>query len=388
MKQKRFLFRLRWLLGGLAIVLGTAGVIAAIGFVKYRMISAAMEAPPPPENPVTVRLATAQPVTFRRSSVVVGTVLAARSVRLRTELAGVVTEVSMKPGELVEEGSILVRLDARTETAELKSADASLKLASLEYQRAQELRESNSISSRELDVAAANLTQRDAECDRLKVVIDRKTIKAPFKAKVGLFDLHVGQYLDAGTEITSLEGVADYVDIDFAMPAHVAETLVTGAIIKLYPDSAGFAEAAIVAIDARADAVSRSVSARARYRNPPEAVRPNDSVRVRVEYGSPIEAIAVPATAVRRTPAGTSVFVAEKSGEQLRARSRNVLLAGSGDKSMAWIAHGLHEGEQVVAEGSFKLFDGALLAGKSPEKDVESGETTDNAGGREDGPGQ
>lgn len=388
MNHKRLLFRLRWVLGGIAIILGTVGVIAAIGFVKYRMITAAMEAPPPPENPAMVRLTEAHPVSFRRSTVVVGTVLAARSIRLRTELAGVVTEVSMNPGELVDPETVLVRLDTRLETAELKSAEASLKLASLEYQRAQELRESNSISSRELDVASANLTQRQAECERLKVVIDRKTIKAPFKARVGLFDLHVGQFLDAGAEITSLEGVADFLDIDFAIPAHVAESLAVGDIVKLGLDSESSEEAKVIAIDARADAVSRSISARARYENPPPAVRPNDSVRVRVEYGEPVAAIAVPATAVRRGPSGTSVFVAEKIGGQLRAKSRNVLLAGSGDKSMAWIAHGLIAGESVVAEGSFKLFDGALLGTESPANGAQSPPPDGEPAGQEQGSGQ
>ncbi len=358
-----------WALGGLLIVAATLGTLAAIAYAKYTQVQAAMAAPPPPEMPVAVGIATAEPITFRPSSVVVGTVLAPRFIELRTELPGLVTAVSMEPGQTVQQGQVLVQLDVRSETAELKSATAALKLAEADLKRIQSISSSNAISAQERDTAEATAIRAQAEVDRLAVMIDRKTIRAPFDARVGLHQLHPGQYLDAGTEITSLEGIDNYFDIDFSVPKHIAQCLQIGDEVQLDLNSNGNAvspsmqiKVPVVALDAKADAVSRTMMVRARIHDPPATMRPNDSIRVVVEYGMPIQVIAVPATAVRSSPAGASLFVALESEGVLRASTRSVVVLGTGDGTRAWISEGLSGGEQVVAEGSFKVRDGVMLS--------------------------
>lgn len=361
MRTRKFHSELKWVLLGLMILLATGGVLTGIGYIKSLQIEQAKSSPPPPEAPVSVGTAIAERVTFRRSTVVVGTVYAARSIGLRTELAGTVTEVQMESGQAVKKDQVLVQLDVRSENAELKSAKAALQLAKSELERARKMSQSNAISPQELDAAAANVTRMDAEVDRLTVVIDRKTLRAPFDARVGLFQLHRGQFLDAGTEITTLEGIDNYVDIDFAVPQHIAESLHVGEPVTLNTGTTKIGTANIIALDSKADALSRTLVARARFNNPAETLRPNDSVRVVVEYGEPITTVAIPTTAIRRGPSGTSIYMVAEEKDQLRARLRNIVLIGSGTGSMSWVASGLAPGEMVVAEGSFKLRDGALL---------------------------
>lgn len=176
MRTQTVLRELKWVLLGLSIVAVTAGVLAGIGYLRYLQIQQAMSSPPPPEAPAAVGTAKAEPVTFRRSTVVVGTVLAARSISLRTELPGLVTDVQMVSGETVRNGQILVQLDVRSENAELKSAKASLALAESELDRARKMSGSSAITPQELEAAAVNVTRMEAEVDRLTVLIDRKTL--------------------------------------------------------------------------------------------------------------------------------------------------------------------------------------------------------------------
>jgi membrane fusion protein, multidrug efflux system len=357
-----------WWVGGLLIIGATVAVLAAIGLAKYRQIQTAMAAPPPPEAPVAVGLATAEAIKFRQTSVVVGTVLAPRFIQLRTELPGIVTAVSMEPGQVVPKDQVLVQLDVRSEAAELKSAMADLKFAEAEVNRIRSIASPNAISAQEKERAEANLSRAEAEVDRLSVMIDRKTIRAPFEARVGLHQLHIGQYLEAGAPITSLEGTDPFFEIDFSVPKHIAESLKIGDRVRLNLGTNSAAvtpsviEVPVVALDGRADAISRTMLVRARIDNPPATMRPNDSVRVVVEYGDLISAVAVPATAVRSAPTGRSVFLAVEREGALRAEVRNVVVIGTGDGTRAWIGAGLAGGEQVVAEGSFKVRDGALLA--------------------------
>jgi membrane fusion protein (multidrug efflux system) len=242
----------------------------------------------------------------------------------------------------------------------------------------QSIASTNAVSAQEADVAQANVIRAEAEVDRLSVLIDRKTIRAPFDARVGLHQLHVGQYLDAGAEITSLEGIDQYYEIDFSVPKHIAQSLRLGEMVQLNLGNSGrngvpnLVPAPVTALDAKADAISRTMMIRARIDNPPAAMRPNDSLRVIVEYGEPIEAVAVPATAIRNSPSGPSLFVAVSGSDGLRAETRPIALVGTGDGVRAWVAAGLRAGEQVVAEGSFKLQEGTLLA---PTQITRAGDT-------------
>jgi membrane fusion protein, multidrug efflux system len=350
------------LIGSFVVIASVVGILATIGFAKAKQITAAMSEPPPPEMPVTVTLARAEPTTFRRSSVVVGTVLASESIVLQTELTGLVTDVLVRPGDTVNKGDVLVQLDDRTERAQLKSAEASRELAKSELARTERLNRANAGSESDLDVAKAELIRAGARVDELKVLIDRKQLKAPFDAKVGLFDLHVGQYLVEGSRITTLEGVADYFHVDFSMPAHVADAVAIGDQVDIQVRDGSQTQAAeIIAIDSAADAISRSVMARAILRRPPPVLQPNDSVRVTVYYGDAIAAAVIPATAVRRSPTGTVVYVADEVDGVLRAQSRDVAVAGSSG-AMTRIFSGVAEGDLVVADGSFKVIDGTMVA--------------------------
>ena len=359
--------RLATLLGSLGLLVAVLLMIAAIGWAKYRQMQTAMSAPPPPEMPVAVELFDPRPTTFRRSTVVVGTALAHRSVTLRNEETGVVTAVAMQPGGNVKTGDLLLQIDDRTEQALLKAAIATLKQSLASLDRAKKLQLASANSAEELELAQADAQRAEAEIERLQVSIDRKRITAKFDARVGLFDLHVGQYLDAGTDIVALEGIADYLYVDFSVPAHVADRIALGdrVIMRSDTDSPSMSSR-IIAMDVRADLQSRSMMVRARLDSPPPTLVPGDSILVTVEYGEPLNAVVVPQTAVRRDPAGTSVFLAvESAGEgggesTLRAKSVPVELAGS-DGTMSRIADGLSLDDRVVTDGSFKVFDGSLL---------------------------
>ncbi|HEX6063683.1 MAG TPA: efflux RND transporter periplasmic adaptor subunit, partial [Longimicrobiales bacterium] len=193
-------------------------------------------------------------------------------------------------------------------------------------------------------------------------VIARKVIRAPFRARIGISDVHSGQYLDQGTELTTLQGVGDDVNVDFAVAQRVAEGLKVGDGVEVLM-SGGVTpfKARIVALDSRIDPTTRNATVRARVLNAEEVVAPGASVRVLLPYGAPTKTIAIPASALRKGPAGDHVFVItpDSTGKQ-RAHSRPVQMAGLlGDTVL--IVDGLKPGEQVAASGSFKLREDLLV---------------------------
>ncbi|HEY6563502.1 MAG TPA: efflux RND transporter periplasmic adaptor subunit, partial [Pirellulaceae bacterium] len=284
-------------LGSLVLVMATVGGLVALGWHKYQTILAAQAAPPPPEMPISVLLAPVTTVSYQRSMSVIGTVIAPRSITVSNEIAGTVSEVAFESGGVVEEGQVLVKLDSRMEEAQLRASEARKRLAETTLKRLRSIRGADAISQVELDEAVARRDEAAASVAELSAMIARRSILAPFRARVGLSDTHVGQYLPGGTSITTLQSLDGYLLIDFMMSQEVADVVQAGDDIR-FETPGGTLTARLVAFEALADRGTRNLRARARVDDPPEWMQPGDSVRVTVDYGPKVETTAVPVQAV------------------------------------------------------------------------------------------
>ncbi|WP_308365823.1 MULTISPECIES: efflux RND transporter periplasmic adaptor subunit [unclassified Microbulbifer] len=348
----------------LALLSAVVGLGTMLGAWKYGALQQAEAASATQPEPMeTVTAVTAEQREQRPTTTAVGTVLALRSISLRNELAGAVRRVNLTPGAIVEAGTPLVTLDVSVEEAELAAHRAEAQLAETVYRRLTRLRKTGATSQDEVDRAKAELDVARAEIRRAEAVIERKTIRAPFRARVGLADVHPGQYLSEGTLLTTLQGVGDGVHVDFTVAQQVAEQLREGDTLEILSGiSAQPTEARVVALDARIDPETRNAAVRARIDGAERMPAPGASVQVRVPVGPARLAVTVPVSALRRGPEGDQVFVIERDAEgNSRAHLRRVQ-AGTVLGDSVVVEGGLEAGEAVAAAGSFKLYDGALVA--------------------------
>ena len=93
---------------------------------------------------------------------------------------------------------------------------------------------------------------------RLRALIAKKTIRAPFRARVGLADVHPGQYLNEGVTLTTLQGVADEVHVDFSLSQSVAAGIQPGSSVEVRTSRGQTLTAEVVAVDSRVDPTTRS----------------------------------------------------------------------------------------------------------------------------------
>jgi len=359
------------------VVVGLGIGLAAWKYASFQENAAASANQPEPMESITT--ANARELEHRQTTTSIGTVLALRSISLRNELPGTVQEVKLIPGQVVERGTVLVALDVSVEEADLKAQQAQAALARSVLERRQHLRRDLATAQEEVDRARADLDVAQAQIARTKAIIARKTIRAPFRARIGLADVHPGQYLNEGSQLTTLQGVDDAVHVDFTVAQQVASGLREGDSVDVFATGPSAAVAAkIVAIDARVDPVTRNAMVRARIEGVANAPSPGSSVRVRVPVGSLRKGIAVPVSALRKGPGGDHVFVItlDKDGRP-RAYARQVEPGAMLGEEVV-ILSGLPAGEVVATSGSFKLRDAVLvaIAGESkpndgPDQDVE-----------------
>jgi membrane fusion protein (multidrug efflux system) len=350
--------------GSVLLVLLVLLVGAALAAWKYESIQGEQAASShQPEPMETVTVAVARAIDHRQTTTSIGTVLALRSITLKNELAGTVREVHLTPGQVVEAGTLLVALDVSVEEADLQAQEAQVALAKTVLNRRQSLNQELATTQEEVDRARADLEVAQAQIARTKALIAKKTIRAPFRVRIGIADVHPGQYLDEGTLLTTLQGIGDAVHVDFSVAQQIAAGLRVGEVVEVFAaGDSPVVTAKIIALDSRIDPTTRNAMVRARIEGARHIPAPGASVRVRVPVGSSRTVVAIPVSALRKGPGGDQVFViaTDKDG-RTRVQSRQVE-SGSmvGDEIV--IHTGLTVGEQVAALGSFKLRDGVLVA--------------------------
>lgn len=344
---------------------------ATLTLWKFSSLRAAEAATANPAEPVeVVAAATASARPHSSTTTAIGTVRALRSVTLRNELPGTVSDVRLAPGRIVEPGALLVAFDVSVERAALRAQQAQAELAATVLARTRGLAEDGAASREELERAQAERDVALAEIARLEAIIERKTIRAPFRAQVGISDVHRGQYLSEGTGITTLQGVGDAMNVDFAVAQAVAGELRVGQAVDVYGEGSAPLKATIVAVDSRVDPATRNATVRARLADGDLIPGPGASVRVEIPVGAARTAIVVPVSALRKGPAGDQVFVlADDSTGDTRASLRPVR-AGDVVGDEVIIREGVAPGERVATSGSFKLRDGALVQIQPARPDV------------------
>ena len=345
----------------LGAVLVAFGSLAGWKYGAAREANAAAANQQEPVETITAAVATERP--HQQTATAIGTILALRSISLRNEIAGTVHHVRLTPGQIVDEGAVLVALDVSIEEAELRALEAQAQLAQTLLSRTERMAERKAASQMELDNARAERDVALAQIARTKAIIARKTIRAPFRARIGISDVHVGQFLETGTLLTTLQGVDAAANVDFSVAQSVAAALRVGQPIQVFGASdAAPIIAHIAAVDARVDPSTRNAAVRARIDDARLAPAPGASVRVQVPVGPQRLAVVVPASALRKGPDGDHVFViaTDKDGKT-RAQSRKVITGPAlGDDIV--ILDGISAGDRVAASGSFKLREAALVA--------------------------
>ncbi|MCK5944996.1 MAG: efflux RND transporter periplasmic adaptor subunit [Planctomycetes bacterium] len=359
------------IVGATLLLSSVAG--AAYGIWLYKQgtrEAAAAAAGSQPEPAEVVEALAADTTTWTPTSTAIGTVRALRSITLRNELAGTVTAVALTTGKRVAAGDLLVEIDVAVEQAQLAALQAEARLAETMLGRMERALEQQGASAADVDRARAERDMAVANVRRVEALIEQKRLRAPFDAIVGLVDLHVGQYLQPGSEITTLQGVADAVHVDFPVTQEVARSLEVGAEIEVVlGKGTESVPGRIAALDARVDVMTRNRQVRAVLKGVTPLPQPGASVRVSVPVGAPREVVVVPVSALRRSPAGNSVFVLHRDDSGATRASFRPVDSGTVLGDLVVIEQGVQAGELVATTGSFKLREGALVvrAGAHPK---------------------
>jgi len=347
----------------LAILIILIGLPVAIKLRQFSVMGTASTAMPPE----TVTADTARKQSWPDTVTAVGSLAAVQGVMVGAELGGKVVGIDFESGDRVAAGDILVRLDAATEEAQLRSAEAAVALARLTLERTRELLTGKNASKAEFDTANARFKQATADADNIRAAIAKKTIRAPFAGRLGLRLVNLGQILKEGDPIATLQTL-DPIYVNFSVPQQLNPVLAKGIRVRVTTDAAPHEtfEGAINAVNPEVDAMTRNVRVQALISNAGEKLRAGMFTNIEIVLPEQQEVLAIPATSVLYAPYGDTVFVIDaqrdkQTGAEQQVLRQQIIRLGETRGDFVSVTKGLNAGEQVVTSGVFKLRPGMVV---------------------------
>lgn len=346
----------RFLLTGLFLLVLLGGIFGAWGWNVYQAMQKFSNYRPP-----AVSVATTPVVqeTWHSKISAIGTLESTHGVTLTPETAGIIKEINVTSGSYVKQGQLLIRLNDDIDQAELRKAEAEAKLAMINYKRQKDLVAKNAAPSSMFDKAAAELQQANAAVQKVKAIIAQKNITAPFSGKLGILNVHLGQFVSPNTttNMVSLQSM-NPLYVRFTIPEQWLSRIKVNQNInikvssfkdKLFPGR-------ITAIDAKIDPQTHNVSIQGLIPNGDLLLYPGLFAEVAVDTPEQATVLAIPKVAVTYSLYGDMVYVVVPKNKEKVVERRYVKVGRQNGGKVA-ITDGLRINEIVVTAGHQKLHD-------------------------------
>ncbi len=358
-----------------------AGLVLATGLAltacdNANNVAAAEQPGPKAPPPALVEVAPVRSGDFRDQMRFLGEVRA----HLRAELAvgaeGAVETVTVREGDRVAQGTLLVAIDTSLVTARLRSLQASkrrgstqLKQATRDANRATTLgsgiipqaeieRERTTKKALQAEVRGLSAQARQAEAE-----LQRHRVEAPFDGVVAARTIDPGDWVRSGQQVLDIvatDKVEVLVGVTPALLAYIAE----GDSATLHGPEGAKVEAEIVGIVRALDSKTRTARVRLTPREIPPWLLPGAAVDVAFYVRRAGEGLLVPRDALVSGVTETRVFV------MVDGAAKPVVVevvASSGDEALVR-AEGLSPDDRVVTRGNERLRPGQPLKLAEPQE--------------------
>lgn len=319
-----------------------------------------------------------------------GTVVALNSVELRSQVAGFITGIFFKEGEVVPKGKELYEIDRRKYIAAFEQAKANLQSANANLVKAQKdadrysfLLKQDAVARQTYDQSVAALATNQAQVAVAKAgVLSAQTdlsysiIKAPFTGRIGISQVRLGAQVTPGTTLLNTISTENPIAVDIVvneqdLPRFYAyQKSSTDSTFKLQlSDGTQYNKPGkIFAIDRGVNNQTGSIKVRVRFDNEKDVLKDGMSGVLSVLNNESGERVQIPYKAVTEQMGEYFVFTAADT----IAHQRKVMI-GPRIKDQIVILHGLNAGDKIITDGFQRLKDGGKITLGTPQQQTAPG---------------
>lgn len=306
---------------------------------------------------VTISSTKARAQTWQSFITAVGSLSAINGVELASEAPGTVKEIRFNSGQMVKTGDVILLLDTSLEEAELKSNQAQLQLAQMNYNRDKTLYGKNVSSKADLDAHLQALQSAEANVESSLAKIKHKTITAPFDGRLGIREVNLGQYVSAGQPMVTLQSL-NPLYVNFNVPEQYLSNIYINQPVEVSVNfGAGkTVKGLITAVNSKVDQATRNVTLQATIPNNALQLYPGMFALCKVWLPARKNTIVIPQTAISYSLSGDYVFVIKDN-----QAFRQYVKVGDRRGNDIAILDGLSVGTPIITSGQLKLQNGARI---------------------------
>jgi RND family efflux transporter MFP subunit len=341
-----------------------------------------------PPTPVSVAEAkTASAIYYDQYQ---GTVVALNSVELRSEVAGFITGIFFKEGEVVPKGKQLYEIDRRKYEAAYEQAEANLQSANANLVKAQKdidrytmLLKNDAVARQTVDQAEAAYETGKSQVAVAKAgVLSAKTdlsysiISAPFTGRIGISQVKLGAQVTPGTTLLNTISSEHPIGVDVVINEQDIDKFYklqkksTDSTFKLQlADGSNYNKPGkVLAIDRGVASGTGTVKVRIQFPNEQDVLKDGMSCVLNVLNNDSGERIQIPYKAISEQMGEFFVFVSEDT-----VAHQHKVKIGPRIGNDVVIMSGINAGDKVITDGFQRLRDGGKItlgnpAGQAPPK--------------------
>jgi len=309
-------------------------------------------------KPVLIQVAVAKKEAIAQKKTFLGTIKATHVVPIVSPVQGLVAKISFQQGDYVKKGQLLIQLDDMQAMAQLKEAEAQVKMAQANYRRQKLLSDKGYTSQALLDKAEAEKDSALAIKGKALVQLKYTQIHAPFDGEIGLSNLTVGSQVTPNQEITRLVG-RDSMVVEFQVAESEVRHLHTDQEVDVVAEGYDSlpVQATIKAIEPYSDPVAHTVRVKGIFSNPDNKFRDGAFANVTVSLASDEQAVVIPKESVSKEGDVDHVFVIKDN-----VAHKNDVVLGMKEGDFIQITNGLNPGDVVAVDPVEMLVDGSPVS--------------------------
>ncbi|MEE8131129.1 MAG: efflux RND transporter periplasmic adaptor subunit [Vicinamibacterales bacterium] len=298
-----------------------------------------------------------------------GRIAATRQVEIAFEVGGLITELPVTQGELVQRGQLLARLDPRDFAAALDAQRAEVNVALADYRRYQDLYAADAASLQELEVSRRRFEVADAQIRTVEKAVEDTELLAPFSGRVARTLVDAFQGVGARQPILVLQDVTETLDVIVNVPENDVTFRAgeTARDVREIPVEVGLTSYPSRRIPVRpkeiateADPITRTFEITFSFDLPDDlTVLPGMTATIYAAVDRSVGQFSIPASALASDERGDPfVWIVDRAGMTVSPRSVTIGEL-SGDE--VEIVDGLQGTETVVISAAQNLRDGMAV---------------------------
>jgi len=311
----------------------------------------------------------------------VADIQAKKNIEIRSRAAGIMEQIFVNEGQFVKKGQRLfktndaeLRMELNKIAANLKQADAEIRIAEIEVSQLQALYAKEFVAKNELEMSKAKLASAkakrafvNAELNAMQQKISFTNIVAPFDGVIDVIPFKEGSLVENGTLLTTLSQL-DEVYAYFSIPENVYFELMSHnkmgkhqKIELILPNQDRYEYAGTLkTAEGEIDPETGSIRYKVMFPNPNRLIKHGTSGKLVISEKEDA-AIIIPQKATFSIQDKTFVFVVDQS-QKVKMTSITI---GTTLRESYIVSSGLKIGQTIVLEGTQSLRDGDVIKVKS-----------------------